>query len=82
MPTEQSAFQSHYDPSHPLDPSIQNANDPSTMSTMEKEQSLFDKAQQHLKPSRLFCIVSYLYAERKLVVFFCAHFMCTLIVWL
>jgi hypothetical protein len=48
---------------------------------IEKEQDVFQKARQFLKPGPLFRAATYLYAERKLLVFFWVHFMATMIVW-
>jgi hypothetical protein len=50
-------------------------------SDFEREQLLFEKARELLKPGRLSRFVTYLYAERKLLVFFLVHFICTIIIW-
>jgi predicted ferric reductase len=43
--------------------------------------ALFQKARQLLCPTRFYRQVTYLYAERKLMVFFLVHLVSTLIVW-
>ncbi|CAJ1961984.1 unnamed protein product [Cylindrotheca closterium] len=43
--------------------------------------SLFQKAGQLLPPSKVYHLITYLYAERKLMVFFLVHFVSTLIIW-
>ena len=48
---------------------------------MKRERLIFNKAGQFLKPGPFFRLVTYLYAERKMVVFFLIHLTCTLIVW-
>ena len=48
---------------------------------MQSERMIFERASQLLKPGPFFRLVTHLYAERKLVVFFSIHFMCTMIVW-
>ena len=50
-------------------------------STYESTKSLFEKVYQYVKPSPFFRFVVYLYAERKLLVFFWIHFVCTMIIW-
>lgn len=42
---------------------------------------LFQKASEYLKPGPLFRWVVYLYSERKMLVFFLVHFVCTMTVW-
>ena len=53
----------------------------SRQADMQDEREIFDKARQCLKPGPFFRFVTYLYAERKLIVFFLIHFMCTIIIW-
>ena len=53
----------------------------SRQADMQEERVIFEKARQFLKPGPFFRFVTYLYAERKLVVFFLIHFMCTMIIW-
>lgn len=47
----------------------------------ETVRSLFSKAYALLNPSRLFRAVTYLYAERKLLVFYWCHCIATLVIW-
>lgn len=54
---------------------------PSPNSAWESEKKVFDKARQYLRPGAWFRFVTYLYAERKLLVFFFLHFMATMITW-
>ena len=42
---------------------------------------LFQKARILLNPSALFRGMTYLYAERKLMVFFLVHLVATLVIW-
>lgn len=42
---------------------------------------LFQKAYEYLSPGCTFRSTVYLYAERKLLVFFLIHFACTMIIW-
>ncbi|CAJ1964502.1 unnamed protein product [Cylindrotheca closterium] len=42
---------------------------------------LFQKARILLNPSAFLRSATYLYAERKLLVFFLVHFVCTLVIW-
>jgi hypothetical protein len=44
-------------------------------------EELFQKARHMLCPSTCYKHITYLYAERKLVVFFLVHFVSTLIIW-
>lgn len=46
-----------------------------------KEKAIFDKARHYLNPGMFFRFFTYLYAERKLLTFFCVHFVITLVVW-
>jgi superfamily II DNA helicase RecQ len=47
----------------------------------DSERDLFEKARQFLSPSAFYRFIVYLYAERKLVVFFWIHFVGTMVVW-
>ena len=47
----------------------------------EVEKVIFQKARQYLNPGPLYRYFVYLFAERKLLVFFWAHLMSTLVVW-
>ena len=47
----------------------------------EIEKLIFQKARQYLNPGPLYRYFVYLFAERKLLVFFWAHLMSTLVVW-
>ena len=47
----------------------------------EVEKVIFRKARQYLNPGPLYRYFVYLFAERKLLVFFWAHLMSTLVVW-
>jgi len=47
----------------------------------ETIRSLFDSAYVFLNPSSMFRFVVYLYAERKLLVLYWAHFLSTMIIW-
>jgi hypothetical protein len=47
----------------------------------ESEKEIFDKVRQYLRPGPWFRFITYLYAERKLVIFFLVHFMATMITW-
>jgi hypothetical protein len=47
----------------------------------DSAQALFKKARQFINPSPLYRWIMYLYAERKLVVFFGIHFVSTMIIW-
>jgi len=53
----------------------------SSVSTGTTVKNLFNKAYEYLNPGRAFRSVVYLYAERKLMVFFLTHFACTMIIW-
>lgn len=53
-----------------------------SMDSYDTVRRLFDKAYVYLNPSSLFRFVVYLYAERKLVVFFWIHFMATMVIWI
>jgi hypothetical protein len=60
--------------------------DPSTDGDTDDEdtsgvEELFQKARHLLCPSTFYRHITYLYAERKLVVFFLVHFVSTLIIW-
>ena len=46
-----------------------------------REQFLFTKSKEYLKPSRIFRAATCLYAERKLVLFLSVHFIITATVW-
>jgi hypothetical protein len=50
-------------------------------SRREEERAIFQKARQYLNPGCFFRLIVYLYAERKLIVFFWIHFFSTLVVW-
>jgi hypothetical protein len=50
-------------------------------STTESIKCLFQKAYEYLSPGRTFRSTVYLYAERKLFVFFMMHFVATMIIW-
>ena len=47
----------------------------------DSAQAVFKKARQLMNPSPLYRWIMYLYAERKLVVFFGIHFVSTMIIW-
>lgn len=47
----------------------------------DEMRSLFHRAYLLLNPSALFRFATYLFAERKLVVFFWMHFLSTMIIW-
>jgi hypothetical protein len=47
----------------------------------DSERDLFEKARQFLSPSAFYRVIVYLYAERKLMVFFWIHFVGTMVVW-
>lgn len=51
------------------------------LDTGSSVQGLFQKARQVLSPSRLFGSILYLFAERKLLVFFGMHFVATMVIW-
>jgi len=53
----------------------------SVYSTGTTVKNLFNKAYEYLNPGRTFRSVVYLFAERKLMVFFLTHFACTMIIW-
>ena len=42
---------------------------------------LFKKAYEYLNPGKTFRAAAYLFAERKLMVFFLVHFAATMIIW-
>jgi hypothetical protein len=46
-----------------------------------RERIIFERARNLIRPKRLFRFVTLLYAERKLIVFFLAHFIATMVVW-
>mmetsp|Transcript_27327 Transcript_27327/g.49639 ORF Transcript_27327/g.49639 Transcript_27327/m.49639 type:complete len:893 (-) Transcript_27327:132-2810(-) len=45
------------------------------------EQSIFRTARKYIKTGRFFRPAMYLYAERKLILTFIVHFVCTMIIW-
>ena len=47
----------------------------------QREKELFQKARQYLNPGRFFRLVTFLFAERKLLTFFWVHAIATLVVW-
>lgn len=47
----------------------------------ESERNVFQKARHYLNPGACFRCTTYLFAERKLFIFFLVHFMCTMIIW-
>ena len=47
----------------------------------EEERAVFQKARQYLLPGPFYRAIVHLYAERKLLVFFCIHFVSTMVVW-
>ena len=47
----------------------------------EKERAVFQKARHYLLPGPFYRAIVHLYAERKLLVFFCIHFVSTMVVW-
>jgi len=55
--------------------------DASIQSCETQIKSLFQKAYEYLSPGCTFRSTVYLYAERKLLVFFLIHFVCTMIIW-
>lgn len=48
---------------------------------LQDTRSMFQKARQLLHKNSLYRIAVYLYAERKLVLFFWIHFVSTMIIW-
>ena len=52
-----------------------------TKTSKESERSVFQKARQYLNPGPSFRLTTYLYAERKLLIFFLVHFVCTMVIW-
>jgi predicted ferric reductase len=72
-------------PSCPLSPSSCLSFETDGSSSTESPKSvkyLFKKASEYLHPGPMFRATVYLYAERKLVVFFFIHFMATMTIWL
>jgi len=66
----ESTSHSVYSPHHPL------------LLSYENEQALWKTAEEFLlRPTSLFRWITYLYAERKLVVFFWVHFVTTIVIW-
>lgn len=53
----------------------------SSVSSDPSTHGLFKKARQFLDPSNFYRTIMYLFAERKLIVFFGIHFVSTMIVW-
>ena len=53
--------------------------EPSTPLTQER--LILERARELIKPSPLFRLITLLYAERKLLLVFFAHFLATMIVW-
>jgi len=47
----------------------------------EDAAAIFDMARQYLNPGRFFRYVTYLYAQRKELVFLAIHIVSTLVVW-
>ena len=47
----------------------------------QSERDIFDKARHYLNPGPFLRYIIYLYGERKLLTFFCVHFMCTMVIW-
>lgn len=47
----------------------------------DDQKTVFAKARKYVSPGAFFKFVSWLYAERKLVVFFWAHFVATMVIW-
>ncbi|CAB9516820.1 oxidase homolog protein [Seminavis robusta] len=52
-----------------------------SVESKDAEQELFARARSYLNLGRCYRIFTFLFAERKLVVFFWVHFMCTMIIW-
>lgn len=50
-------------------------------SDIRSERAIFQRASELLQPGPFFRLSTYLYAERKLYVFFFVHLMCTIVVW-
>ena len=53
-----------------------------TDSSNSSNQSVFRKARKHLNPSGFFRWIIYLYAQRKLNIFFFIHFTSTMVIWI
>jgi hypothetical protein len=47
----------------------------------EEERAIFQKARHYLLPGPFYRAIVYLYAERKLLVFFWIHFISTMVIW-
>ncbi|CAB9518019.1 generating NADPH oxidase heavy chain subunit [Seminavis robusta] len=47
----------------------------------QTERDIFEKARQYLSPGPIVRYMIYLYGERKLLTFFCAHFMCSMVIF-
>jgi hypothetical protein len=47
----------------------------------DEEREIFQKARQYLNPGCFFRSIVYLFAERKIIVFFWIHFMSTMVIW-
>lgn len=45
------------------------------------EREIFHKARHYLNPGPLLRSTIYLFGERKLLTFFCVHFVCTMVIW-
>lgn len=48
----------------------------------QDDREIFEKARNNLNPSRFFRWIVYIYAQRKLNIFFCIHFVSTVVVWM
>lgn len=55
--------------------------DPTTTSNTNEERAIFERARTIIQPKRLFRFVTKVYAERKLIMFFLAHFIGTMVVY-
>lgn len=47
----------------------------------QTERDIFDKARHYLNPGPVLRFAIYLFGERKLLTFFCVHFMCTMVIF-
>ena len=50
--------------------------------TSQDDKAIFKKARNHLNPSRFFRWITYLYAQRKMNIFFFIHFASTIVIWM
>jgi predicted ferric reductase len=65
----------------------ESSSDSSTMSVPDKvfsqdDRAVFEKARNLLNPSRFFRWIIYLYAQRKMNIFFFIHFTSTIVIWM